>query len=743
MAKHVQAELKREEEQLTASDLEFYERVTKELDRVHPVKQRAEDRATALLQLGAMDSEEEEEGYRMVDVLDDSCELSHNERSGLNERVFNDDGNEGSEKPSLVRTNGMVLAGYTLEAAIYNMLKPHQKEGVKAVLHRFTENKGVMLAHGTGVGKTLEALAIMHAFQSRNPNARYLVVCPRTLILQWKQQIQHYFGSKVDAYAWMQKVDVCPRYGSISLWRKHGGVALIGFEMFRDTVNTLGLTTNDVVVVDEAQQQLKSASNLLHKALETIACKRRLFLSGSPLQNSLEELFNMVQLLEPGIIGSDYSDFQNRYGKAIEQGMKRDSTNAQLVESKVMSHVLRRILSSNVAHFVTSEEVLASIVPNKVDWVLLCDTDAESMSHLDDPMQVLGAFELRNQVHVHTLDTKTAVTKLLLESFAVNASDEIVLIFSQRRETLDHMHSKVPGVGILHGHASLTERQDMIEKLRNTPGGILYVMVQVGATGLDLNFASRVILMDISWNPMVDSQAAARAHRIGQKQTVHIYRLCMRGTYEERAYWLGVNKGFLAATIVKDKDVVRVYNTSELDTGDDSVANHFENKSAIKHDTCLTQVVMKRSWIKVVNHDAVTAKQGGLGMELTAWEMAEAENRYNFISNANAPIITMDWTKPCVIFVAGKEHVHMRINRIEKGTTQLFCASLKALPLQWELCHHLQIQSENEHNQSAILFTSKYDRTMLMPGDYVFKTRFVSDTTIGDFSQVSATVFVT
>lgn len=728
LKEHARSEIEREQAEMTEEDRNFYERVTKELDRDRPVQQQPKDRATALLQLEDLLQEDE---YEVVDVLDDSCAVGNKERA-LNERVYKD----GSDQVSYVRTNAVLVAGHILEADIFNTLKAHQKDGVETVLRRFAENKGVMLAHGTGVGKTLEALAVMQAFKSRNPDARYLVVCPRTLILQWKQQIEHYFGSELDTYGCMQKLDVCPRYGTLALWRKHGGVALIGFELFRDTAGKLSLTADDVVVVDEAQQQLKSASTLLHKAFEMLPCKRRLFLSGSPLQNSLEELFNMVQLLEPGIIGADYSEFQNRYGRAIEQGMKRDSTNDELKESRVMSHVLRRILSASVAHFVSSEEVLESVVPNKMDWLLLCDTDAATMDQLADGTG--GAFELRNQVHVHTLQTKTEVTKRLLQSFAARVPDEIVLIFSQRRETLDHMHSVVPGVGILHGHASLTERQDMIEKLRNTPGGILYVMVQVGATGLDLHFASRVVLMDVSWNPMADMQATARAHRIGQTRTVHVYRLCMRGTYEERAYWLGVNKGFLAGTIVKDKDVVRVYEPSELNADEDSGSGHYADKAAL-NDSCLKQVAIGCSWINVINHDAVTEKQG---VELTSWEMSEAENRYNFMSNVPAPVITLDWAKPWVSFMAGVEHLHLRIPRTEaESFTLLYVASVRDCPLQWKPCCHLEKHSEDQYAVHGILRTSVVDKNMLMPGEYIFKSRAVGETT-GDFSSVSAIVFV-
>lgn len=747
---------------LTDAEKACYDATTLELNRSYPP---ADDVPAAELRVDAfqtVDSEEEMKAYAEVDVLyglDDpeSGDLMEGDQPPLQENVFKDGEDVArlcdrkDDTPDEVRTNAVMCAGYRINAGIYKILGDHQKQAIEMVLQRFSENRGMLFAHGTGTGKTLAALTVMHAYSKK---AKFVVVCPKTLILQWHNEMQKFdFGCQLESYIWKDRTDLCPQYGSLRLWRKHGGVGIMGFELYRAEVKNLGLTCSDVIVIDEAHLQLKSSTTLLHKALSRdTPCKRRLLLSGSPLQNRLDEYFNMIMLIAPGIIGKDYTEFYRRYGRSIERGMKLDSLNDELIESRIMSRVLHRVLSDKAAHFVTSEEVLSTVIPPKMDWLLLCDCDAQARAMLDSLDATLGAFEHRQYVHQYTLRFKRDAVGKLLKSFAVLAPDEQVLVFSQRTETLENLHFHFPGVGVLTGNVhSLKERQDMLDKLRATPGGILYIGLQVGGVGLNLNFASRCILADISWNPMDDSQAVARCHRYGQSRVVHVYRLCMRHTYEERAYWLAVNKSFVAKAIVNQQDIVRLYGTAN---SNDLTGVHgtraeqlFLDKSFVTEDSCLYLAAHDQDWIHLVKHDDVVAKQKD-EMKLGAFELSEAENRFwhmTSVETVHGPVTMTARRKPTVAFKGGQEHIYIRLDLRNQSnaldTTQLLCSNIQS-PDDWQLCN-MHVREEEDTMQVLVVYTStRSGEDFLGPGIYCFKFRRTSADSIGDDSLWSNWVWV-
>ena len=195
------------EEQLAAlSDAEkaCYDAATLELNQSHPLPKAENVAAADAAGLRASQPADDAEDYAEVDVLyalDDpkSGVLMEGDQQPLQENVFKDCAdvdrlrNRKDETPEAVRTNAIVCAGYRIDAGIYNTLGHHQKQAIEMVLQRFSENGGMLLAHGTGTGKTLAALTVMHAYFK----ARFVVVCPKTLILQWHNEMQKFdFSTK-------------------------------------------------------------------------------------------------------------------------------------------------------------------------------------------------------------------------------------------------------------------------------------------------------------------------------------------------------------------------------------------------------------------------------------------------------------------------------------------------------------------------------------------------------------------
>lgn len=730
---------------MSDADRAGYDAVTAQLNRDYPLR---DDDARLVEELP-------EEALESVDVLDPTCALGDNDPPSLRERVFDSerDGSEAilgcedeDDHPVTVSLHAVRCGGdFRMDASLYAILQAHQRSAVHMALVRLANNTGIILAHGTGTGKTLTTLAAAHAYVQRHADARFLVVCPKSLIFQWKNEMDKYAALDLVPHIFLKTGEQLQQ--TCRIWRRFGGVGIIGTEMFRTHVAELHLMCEDVIVVDEAQQQLRATTTILHKALENTATHRRVLLSGSPLQNRIEELYNMVNVIEPGLLGSNHLDFYNSFGRVIEAGIDRRSTNLQLRQSKVMSHVLHRIVAERAAHFVSSEQVLKTAIPDRIDWLVLCEGGEPVDDPVDGGTEGLNAFQLRNFVHTHTLTIKTRMVALLLDDFARCAPTEQVVVFSQRKETLRALANARPGVSILNGDmTSIEDRQKVIDRFRLTPGGVLYVGIQVGGVGLNLNFASRVILADISWNPMDDWQAIARSHRMGQTHVVRTYRLCVKGSVEERAYWLGVNKSFLAASIVNEQDVTRVYDMTELaNVSIDPV--HFVAKRDIKRDPCLKRVALQHDWISIIDHGAVTAKQKN-DSQLTRRENADATNQYNCLSSIAAPACYGS-TSECLMtrYRAGTDHIHMRLpvpNLTNDGPRTTIQLLHKPTGGSWQTWHAYQIVSSDGVTMRFLILTSKDDPETLNPGTHIFKVRMIDShgKPLGGFSPDSAMLSV-
>ena len=218
----------------------------------------------------------------------------------------------------------------------------------------------------------------------------------------------------------------------------------------------------------------------------------------------------------------------------------------------------------------------------------------------------------------------------------------------------------------------------------------------------------------------------------------------------ERAYWLAVNKGFLAGSIVNKQDVVRLYGTAtgaELSgAGGVSAQQLFVAKTNITV-SCLVMACFGEAWINVMNHDDVVAKQKD-EMKLNPLELSEAENRFRYMTKGHiqeyGPISMTKTRKPAVKFTAGETHIYFHLDLRKHApslkTTQLFCADIKD-PENWKLLNPRIVQEDNA-TQICVVYTSPIGGYFVAPGTYWFKFRRVSENAAGDDSATSAWVEV-
>ena len=554
---------------LREDDRLMYERVTRELDLKHPIVRHRSS-------VGEEEDDDDEES-REVDVLDPTAKPRANDKAPDRMAVFdkeNDDDEsmdgraDDEDEPEDV-VDAYTYQGFSVPVDIMSVLKPHQKNALWLMIERAHLGSGALLAHGPGLGKTLTTLCMLSCYKRYHTSYRSIVVCAKSLILQWEaemekfKEILHLEAFTVDESSKLWRVH--------KRWSKSRGVLLIGTDLFKQQFENkkagkqkaakvqrceLAIDADTVVVVDEAHQQLQTGTSHFYDVLKELPTTRRILLSGTPMQNSLREYYNMVWLIASDVLPAKHLDFQKEYGRAIEKSAQRDAEDIDQKEGTLKLIMLRKKLQP-VVSFESSEEILSSLLPAKHETLILHGIDDHASLSEEG-----NAFDRRNAVHAATLDTKLQIVEVLIKQFDPS---ERVLVFSSRIHTLKHIQTHFACGDLLIGEVTdMYARDQILTNFRETPGTILFVSLELGACGLNLSCASRVILLDVSWNPMIDNQAIARAYRLGQQNNVMVYRLCAMGTLEERAYILGVRKNRLATGIVDDHDVARVYDHGDL-----------------------------------------------------------------------------------------------------------------------------------------------------------------------------------
>uniref|UniRef100_A0A182JU96 Transcriptional regulator ATRX n=1 Tax=Anopheles christyi TaxID=43041 RepID=A0A182JU96_9DIPT len=289
---------------------------------------------------------------------------------------------------------------------IVKLLKPHQIEGIKFMYDNTYgsvdalpkhSGSGCILAHCMGLGKTLQMISLLHTVM-RYPQLmtnRVLVICPKSTVMNWKEEIVRWQGTIKTGY--QMKVycfpDVCTQNDKIAVLKRwyyckspNCGVMLIGYEAFRALINyerrkgsvgmrsaKLGLIKEyllnpgaDLVICDEGHQ-IKNKRSAISEAVSKIKTRRRIMLTGTPIQNNLKEYYCMVNFIKPSFLGSD-KEFSNLYANPIKNGQCKDSDQQSIKIMKQRSYVLHNKLS----RFVQRKEaaVLKEFLPEKFEYVL-------------------------------------------------------------------------------------------------------------------------------------------------------------------------------------------------------------------------------------------------------------------------------------------------------------------------------------------------------------------------------------
>lgn len=460
-------------------------------------------------------------------------------------------------------------------------LRGYQREGLGWLkfLERF--GFGGCLADDMGLGKTVQVLAMLESraarrreggeAEGRRPS---LVVAPRSLIYNWAQEAARFTpGLRVLDYS-----DSGRTQAPTSL--KQCDVALATYGTLRRDIATLKDIRFDYVILDESQA-IKNANTNSAKAARLLQADHRLALSGTPVENHLNELWSLLEFLNPGMLGgsSVFKRFVTSRGD--------DAAARGLLAGAIRPFVLRR-----------TKAQVAKDLPDRIEQTLYCEMRPRQRKQYDELrdyyrqslMQKVAKSGLqRSKIHVLEAllrlrqaachpgliekalaqETSAKLEALLPQLTEVVEEGHKALVFSQFTSMLAIVRKRLDDAGIRYEYLDgrTRDRAERVQRFQNDADrSVFLISLKAGGVGLNLTAAGYVFLLDPWWNPAVEAQAIDRAHRIGQTRQVFAYRLITRDTVEEKVLQLQQTKRDLADAIINaDNNLIRNLSAADLE----------------------------------------------------------------------------------------------------------------------------------------------------------------------------------
>ena len=447
---------------------------------------------------------------------------------------------------SVIRKN--LLAKYTddeLDALLTVPLYPYQREGV-----RFAFEKGrAANADEMGLGKTIQAIAVAEMLRREQLASSILIICPTSLKYQWKREIERFAKAEVLV------IEGTPPKRKEQYANSEFPYKIVSYHSACNDIKLMGTLMTDMLIMDEVQR-LKNWKTQISTAARRINSRYTVVLSGTPLENRLEELFSVMQFVDQYCLGPYY---KFRYDHIMTDDTEKviGYKNLNSVGDAVREHLIRR----------TKKQVRLQM-PKRQDKTLFVPmTDAQMSMH--DEFKATVAKLLMKWRRMHFLsesdrnrlllclsqmrmvcdstyildqkscdDTKIDEVMNLLDGILDGNEDEKVVIFSQweRMTRLIAQQLDKAGIGYeyLHGGVPSAKRKDLIDNFNDNPASRVFLSTDAGSTGLNLQVASTVINIDLPWNPAVLEQRIARIYRLGQQRNVQVINMVAIGTIEEQ-----------------------------------------------------------------------------------------------------------------------------------------------------------------------------------------------------------------
>jgi SNF2 family DNA or RNA helicase len=455
--------------------------------------------------------------------------------------------------PDLVRLRPLVadftgLPRAEIPAHLEDVLRPYQRAGVDWLAFCRDAGLGCVLADDMGLGKTVQALAAVRG--------RTLVVSPTSVVFNWAAEARRF----------RPDLSVALYHGARRKLDPDADLTLTSYPLLRNDIDELAAVAWDVVILDESQM-IKNPDSQVARAAYRLRAAWRITLSGTPVENRLDELWSQIHFTNPGLLGGR-ADFAERWAAPVAAG---DPGAAARLRERIKPFVLRRKKREVAPELPPRTEAVMHVelddAERTVYDAIRAATQRDILKMLEaggGVMQALEALLRLRQASCHTAlvpgqsAESSSKVEVLIEALADAAADgHKALVFSQWTSLLDLIepHLEREGIAFTRLDGSTRDRAGVVAEFQADGGPpVMLISLKAGGTGLNLTAADHVFLVDPWWNPAVEDQAADRAHRIGQDKPVMVYRLVARDTVEERILALQARKRALADAALGDAD---------------------------------------------------------------------------------------------------------------------------------------------------------------------------------------------
>ncbi|MBW4455197.1 MAG: DEAD/DEAH box helicase [Nostoc indistinguendum CM1-VF10] len=466
-------------------------------------------------------------------------------------------------------SNNQAIAPLPTPAGFKGQLRPYQERGAAWLSFLERWGLGACLADDMGLGKTVQFIAfLLHLKEQYTLENPTLLVCPTSVLGNWEREVNKFAPSlKILQY----HGDKRPKGKAFLEAVKKHDLIVTSYSLLHRDIKSLQSVSWQIIVLDEAQN-VKNPEAKQSKAVRELEATFRIALTGTPVENRLQELWSILDFLNPGYLGNKQF-FQRRFAMPIEK--YGDTASLTQLRSLVQPFILRRL---------KSDRDIIQDLPDKQEMTVFCGltgeqaalyqqvveqslVEIESAEGLQRRGMILALLIKLKQICNHpaqylkqaTLEQHNSAKLLRLEEMLeeVLAESDRALIFTQFAEwgkLLKPYLEKQLGreIFFLYGSTSKKQREEMIDRFQHDPQGppIMILSLKAGGVGLNLTRANHVFHFDRWWNPAVENQATDRVFRIGQTRNVQVHKFVCTGTLEEKIHDMIESKKQLAEQVV-------------------------------------------------------------------------------------------------------------------------------------------------------------------------------------------------
>ena len=438
-------------------------------------------------------------------------------------------------------------------------LRDYQKYGYKWLKYLTDNNLGACLADDMGLGKTLQAIVLISKIHEEKKK-KSMVIMPKSLIYNWENEIKRFSPKlKVGVYYGINR-----DFSSL----KKADVILTTYGTIRNDIENLLEQKFDLLVLDESQN-IKNINSQTTKAVLLLNAKKRVALSGTPIENNLLELYSLFRFLNPEMFGS-VQEFTNDYIVPIQK--YSDTSTIEELRKKIYPFLLRRVKKEVLADLPDKIEKLVYVDMNdehrrfyeerRKYYYSLLEKNTSSQGNFDKFFVLQAINELRHIVSSPELESKKIVSskkEVLIENvIEAIENNHKVLVFVNYLSSIESIciSLKENKIKYLKMTGQTKDRQNLVDKFQNDSRYKVFVMtLKTGGVGLNLVSADTIFIYDPWWNTTVENQAIDRAYRLGQDKTVFAYKMIMRNTIEEKILKLQEMKNKLLDDLISEDNL--------------------------------------------------------------------------------------------------------------------------------------------------------------------------------------------